>query len=198
MTETKNWRGVDSDRNIFSIKCGTKIYIFSLYRGLVYHHHRIKGNNFIQLFSSSHCTLLRWVMALSSACSAWCLYKRTFFSNLSISSWKINVHTVVVVHIIQSSSYISYNRRRTYHTVVVVHIIQSSSYISYSRRRTYHTIVVVHIRQSSSYISDNEDDFGFQFLFLPRFPTAWMHVNIETKKKRQISDSLCFLCKLVF
>ena len=61
---------VDSDRNIFSIKCGTKIYIFSLYRGLVYHHHRIKGNNFIQLFSSSHCTLLRWVMALSSACSA--------------------------------------------------------------------------------------------------------------------------------
>ena len=59
----------------------------------------IQKTTIILLFSRCHCTLLRWVIDLSSACSAWCLYIRTFFSNLSISSWKINVFTAVVVSI---------------------------------------------------------------------------------------------------
>jgi len=44
----------------------------------------------------------------------------------------------------------------------------------------------------------HEEDFGFQFGFLPSFQTAWRHINVETKKSDQLTASLGLLVNLLF
>ena len=43
-----------------------------------------------------------------------------------------------------------------------------------------------------------KDDFRLQFLCLPSFQSALIHIDVETKRSCQLTASLCLFVKLYF